>query len=129
VLSFSFSFSRQPQLRLFKRILTSRGYASRGDDFRFTRYPVPMVICARDDGSALFGMRFRDRESMSRLIGRIEDSFPALPVQTYGKNVIVFHGPKEDVMTAVWEMVLQPLELAETKAQFDDIMHREFGTV
>jgi len=125
----SLSFSRQPQLRPFKRILAAHGYASSGDDFRFTSNPVPMVISARPDGSALFGMRFRDRESMSRFIEAFEDAFPALPVQAYRKKIILVHGPKADVMTAVWEGILEPLECAETKAQFDDIVHREFGTL
>jgi hypothetical protein len=125
----SFSLSRQPKLRPFKRILASQGYAIRGDDFRFTPHPVPMVISARVDGSALFGMRFRNRESMSRFIKAFEDAFPALPVQTYRKHVMVVRGPKDDVMTAVWEGILQPLECAQTQAQFDDIIAREFGTL
>ena len=88
-----------------------------------------MVISARPDGSALFGMRFRDRESMSRFIAAFEGAFPALPVRTYRKKMIIVRGPKADVMTAVWEGILEPLEFAETKAQFDDIVQREFGTL
>jgi hypothetical protein len=125
----SFRFGRQPQLRPFKRILAAHGYASRGDDFRYTPHPVPMVISARDDGTALFAMKCRDRDSMSRFIEGFEDAFPALPVLTCGRNMVVLHGPKGDVMTAVWQGVLQPLESAETKALFDDIIQREFGTL
>jgi hypothetical protein len=122
-----FSFSRQPKPRLFERILTSHGYASHGDDYRFTPIPAPMVISVREDGSAIFGTRFPDRQIMSRYILGVEDAFPDLSVETYRKNILVFHGPKDDVLRAVLETVLEPFEVAETNAQFSDIVRREFG--
>jgi hypothetical protein len=122
-----FSFSRQPKLRLFERILASHGYASHGDDFRFTPIPEPMVISVREDGSALFGRKFPDRAAMSRYIGDFENAFPGLSLETYRKNILVLHGPKDDVLTAVLETVLGPFEVAETNAQFSDIVRREFG--
>jgi hypothetical protein len=48
-------------------------------------------------------------------------------VQTHRKNILVFHGPKGDVLRAVLDTVLKPFEVAETKAQFSDIVRREFG--
>ena len=121
------SFGRQPQLRLFERILASHGYAADGDDFRFTPIPAPMVISVREDGSAIFGTRFPDREIMSRYIAGFGDAFPGLLVETYRKNILVFHGPKDDVLRAVMETVLEPIEVAETNARFSDIVRREFG--
>jgi hypothetical protein len=109
------------------RILASHGYASHGDDFRFTPIPAPMVISVREDGSAIFGTKFRDRETMSRYIAGFEDAFPGLLVETYRKNILVFHGPKDDVLRAVLETVLEPVEVAETNALFSDIVRREFG--
>jgi hypothetical protein len=121
------SFGRQPKLRLFERILASHGYAADGDDFRFTPIPAPMVISVREDGSAIFGTRFPDREIMSRYIAGFGDAFPGLLVETYRKNILVFHGPKDDVLRAVMETVLEPIEVAETNARFSDIVRREFG--
>lgn len=121
------SFGRQPKLRLFERILASHGYAADGDDFRFTPIPAPMVISVREDGSAIFGTRFPDREIMSRYIVGFGDAFPGLLVETYRKNILVFHGPKDDVLRAVMETVLEPIEVAETNARFSDIVRREFG--
>lgn len=86
-----------------------------------------MVISVREDGSALFGMQFPDPQTRSRYIEGFEDAFPGLPVEANRKNILVFHGPKDDVLTAVLETVLQPLEVAETNAQFSDIVRREFG--
>jgi hypothetical protein len=86
-----------------------------------------MVISARVDGSALFGMQFPDREIMSRYIEGFEDAFPGLPVETYRKNILVFHGPKNEVMAAVLGTVLEPFEVAETNARFSSIIDREFG--
>jgi hypothetical protein len=122
-----FSFRRQPKLGLFERILASHGYASRGDDFRFTPIPAPMVISVREDGSAIFGTRFPDREIMSRYIAGFEDAFPGLVTETYRKNILIFRGPKDDVLRAVLETVLEPVEVAKTNAQFSDIVRREFG--
>lgn len=122
-----FCFSRRPGPRLFERILASHGYASHGDDFRFTSIPAPMVISVREDGSAIFGTRFPDRESMSRYLAAFAAPFDGLPVETYRKNILVFHGPRDDVLRAVLQTVLQPLEVAETNAQFSDIVSREFG--
>jgi hypothetical protein len=86
-----------------------------------------MVISVREDGQAIFGTRFSDRETMSRYIAGIEDAFPGLPVETYRKNILVFHGPKDTVLRAVLETVLEPFEVAETNALFSDIVRREFG--
>jgi len=123
------SFSRQPTLRRFERILASHGYAAHGDDFRFTPIPAPMVISVREDGSAIFGTRFPDRETMSRYLVGFGDAFPGLLVETYRKNILVFHGPKDDVLRAVMETVLEPIEVAETNARFSDIVSREFGAM
>jgi hypothetical protein len=86
-----------------------------------------MVISVREDGSAIFATRFRNRKIMSRYIADFEDAFPGLRVETYRKNILVFHGPKDDALRAVLETVLKPFEVAETKAQFSDIVRREFG--
>ena len=122
-----FSFSRQPQRRLFERILASFGYAAHGDDFRSTPIPAPMVISVREDGSAMFCTQFPDRELMSRYMAGFEDAFPGLLVETYRKNILAFRGPKDDVLRAVLETVLEPFEVAQTNAQFSDIVRREFG--
>jgi len=120
-------FRLRPERRLFDRILASHGYASHGDDFRFTTIPAPMVISVREDGSAIFGRRFPDHEDMSRYIAGFKYAFDGLSMQTCRKNIFVFHGPKDDVLRAVLETVLRPCEVAETKAQFSDIVRREFG--
>ena len=86
-----------------------------------------MVISVREDGSAIFGTQFPDRGTMSRYIAGLEDAFPGLLAETYRKNILVFRGPKDDVLRAVLETVLEPLEAAETNAQFSDIVRREFG--
>lgn len=86
-----------------------------------------MVISVREDGSAIFGTQFPDREIMSRYIVGFEDAFPGLSAENYRKNILVFHGPKDDVLRAVLETVLEPFEVAETNAQFSDIVRREFG--
>jgi hypothetical protein len=86
-----------------------------------------MVISVREDGSAIFGTRFPDREIMSRYIARFEDAFPGLLVETYRKNILIFRGPKDDVLRAVLETVIEPAEVAKTNAQFSDIVQREFG--
>lgn len=86
-----------------------------------------MVISVREDGSAIFGRQFPDREIMSRYLADFEDTFPDLLAETYRKNILVFHGPKDDVLAAVLETVLAPFEAAETNAQFSDIVRREFG--
>ena len=120
-------FGRQPKPRLFERILASHGYAADGDDFRFTPIPAPMVISVRADGSAIFGTRFPDRKIMSRYIVGFEDAFPGLLIEIYRKNILVFHGPRDAVLRAVVQTVLEPAEVAETNARFSDIVRREFG--
>jgi hypothetical protein len=124
-----FSFGRQLALRRFERILASHGYEARGDDFRFTPIPAPMVISVREDGSAIFGTRFPDREIRSRFLAGFGEAFPGLLVETYRRNILVFRGPKDDVLRAVMETVLEPIEVAETNARFSDIVSREFGAM
>jgi hypothetical protein len=86
-----------------------------------------MVISVRADGYAIFGTRFPDRKVRSRYIVGFEDAFPGLLIETYRKNILVFHGPKDDVLRAVIQTVLEPVEVAETNARFSDIVRREFG--
>jgi hypothetical protein len=86
-----------------------------------------MVISVREDGSAIFVRQFPDREIMSGYIAGLGDAFPGLLVETYRRSILVFRGPKDDVLRAVLETVLEPFEVAETHAQFSDIVRREFG--
>jgi hypothetical protein len=87
-----------------------------------------MVISVRWDGRAIFGRQFPDREFLSRYIAGFGYAFPGLSVETCRKNIVVFHGPKDEVLRAVLDTVLKPLEVAKTNAQFSDIVRREFGT-
>jgi hypothetical protein len=86
-----------------------------------------MVISVRADGNAIFGTKFPDRESMSRYIAGFKYAFDGLSMETCRRHILVFHGPKDDVLRAVLETVLKPFEVAETNAQFSDIVRREFG--
>ena len=86
-----------------------------------------MVISVREDGNAIFCTRFPDRAIMSSYLAGFGDAFPGLSVETYRNNILVFRGPKDEVLRAVLETVLEPLEVAETNAQFSDIVRREFG--